>query len=86
MKSLGDELTFEIGLRGCWWTCYGMAVSKSRSWQCEARMEGIEAAGGESLQLGLASVYRGSHGGKRELMEVDLRREEDQKSMNQSQR
>ena len=49
-------------------------------------MEGIEAAGCESLQLGLASVYRGSHGGKRELMEVDLRREEDQKSMNQSQR
>ena len=49
-------------------------------------MEGIEAAGSESLQLGLVSVYRGSHGGKRELMEVDLRRKEDQKLMNQSQR
>ena len=49
-------------------------------------MEGIEAAGGESLQLGLASVYSGSHGGKREPMEVDLRREEDQKLMNQGQR
>ena len=37
-------------------------------------MEGIEAAGGESLQLGLASLYSGSHGGEREPMEVDLRR------------
>ena len=46
----------------------------------------IEAAGGESLQLGLASVYSGSHGGKREPMEVVLRREEDQKLMNQGQR
>ena len=49
-------------------------------------MEGIEVAGGESLQLGLASVYSGSYGGKRESMEVDLQHEEDQKLMNQGQR
>ena len=49
-------------------------------------MEGIEAAGGESLQLGLVSVYSGSHDGKREPMEVDLYCEEDQKLMNQGQR
>ena len=46
----------------------------------------IKAAGGESLQLGLASVYSSSHGSKREPMEVELRREEDQKLMNQGQR
>ena len=49
-------------------------------------MEGIEAAGDESLQLGLASMYSGSHNGKREPIEVDLRHEEDQKLMNQGQR
>ena len=38
----------------------------------------MEGAHGGSLQLGLASVYSGSHGGKQELMEEDRRREEGQ--------
>ena len=36
----------------------------------------MEGAHGGSLQLGLVSVYSGSHGGKQELMEVDRCREE----------
>ena len=38
----------------------------------------MEGAHGGSLQLGLASVYSGSHGGKQELMEEDRHREEGQ--------
>ena len=38
----------------------------------------MEGAHGGSLQLGLASVYSGSHGGKQELMEEDRCREEGQ--------
>ena len=38
----------------------------------------MEGAHGGSLQLGLASVYSGSHGGKQELMEEDSRRKEGQ--------
>ena len=38
----------------------------------------MEGAHGGSLQLGLASVYSGSHGGKQELMEEDRRHEEGQ--------
>ena len=38
----------------------------------------MEGAHGGSLQLGLSSVYSGSHGGKQELMEEDRRCEEGQ--------
>ena len=39
----------------------------------------MEGAHGGSLQLGLASVYSGSHNGKQELMEEDRRCEEGKK-------
>ena len=38
----------------------------------------MEGAHGGLLQLGLVSVYSGSHSGKQEPMEVDRRREEGQ--------
>ena len=39
----------------------------------------MEGARGGLLQLGLASMYSGSHSSKQELMEVDLQCEEGQK-------
>ena len=41
----------------------------------------MEGAHGGSLQLGLASVYSGSYGGKQASMEVDRRCEGGQKLM-----